>query len=381
MYRRLQRPAEDQGGGVTTLFTVGLPHTQPSAEFLHCAYTTKTVRFPGMMKAQGFRTVLLSGDECDADVDELVTIMPRKEQEELLAEYDWYPANISAVDWNHNLPFWRVFNERAIEALRERVKEGDWICLISGRPYTPIIEAFPDQCVEFGIGYSGTAAPFRVFESYSWMHAVYGWQAGDPMMADGQFFDAVISNSFPVEDFPPPNPDGVDNGRDPYYVFMSRMTWRKGYQIAFDATANIGATLKVAGVPGDEPLPDHVEHVGLVDAKQRGELLSRAQAVFLPTIYVEPFGGVAAESLLCGTPVIATDWGAMPELIEQGVDGFRCRTLKEFEEAALSVDSLDRKAIRGRAQARFGLEPVGSRYADYFHRLGLLKSGGFYSRA
>ncbi len=367
---------------MTTLHFVSLPHTQTSEEFNHCAYSAKVRKATGMMRAQGFRAVLYAGDENDAEVDELVTIFPRAEQDEIFAEYDWYrEGNVSAVDWDHSLPYWVTFNDRVIEALKERVQPGDWVCLITGRPHTPIIEAFPNQCVEFGIGYSGTAAPFRVFESYAWMNSVYAWQAGDPMSADGCFFDAVIPNYYDISEFPEGDPDDVSNGHEPYYVFMSRMTWRKGYQIAFDATANIGATLKVAGLPGPEPVPEHVEHVGLVNAKQRGELLSRAQGVFMPTIYLEPFGGVSAEAMLCGTPVIATDWGAMPELIEHCVDGFRCRTLKEFEEAALSVDSLDRKAIRGRAQARFGLEPVGSRYADYFHRLGLLKSGGFYSRA
>jgi glycosyltransferase involved in cell wall biosynthesis len=89
-------------------------------------------------------------------------------------------------------------------------------------------------------------------------------------------------------------------------------------------------------------------------------------AVLMPSLYLEPFGYVAIEAQMCGTPAITTDWGAFPETVEQGVGGFRCRTRAEFLAALAAAPALDRGEIRRRAVARFGIETVGPQYLAYF---------------
>ena len=42
-----------------------------------------------------------------------------------------------------------------------------------------------------------------------------------------------------------------------------------------------------------------------------------------PIRWPEPFGLVMIEAMACGTPVITTNWGAAPELVDDGVTGFR----------------------------------------------------------
>lgn len=361
------------------LHVVSLPHTQTTHEFDHCAYTAKVRKFCGMMRDQGHHVVLYAGDENEADCDELVTCITRAEQDALLPQEPWFSAGIQAVDWDASRPYWRLFNGRVIEGLRERKAERDIVCLITGCSQQEIIDAFPYPqhiVVEFGVGYGGIAAPFQVYESYAWMHAVYGQRFG-ATQADGRFFDAVIPNYFTVDEFP-----FQEERSDPYYVFMSRMTPRKGYEIAIETTARIGARLLIAGDGGDRPQADHVEYVGHVNAAQRGELLSGALGTFMSTLYLEPFGGVAVESLLSGTPVISTDFGAFPELIAQGEDGFRCRIMAEFEEAALAVAAFSdesRAAMRRRAQGRFGTGPVGLQYKRYFDQLATLWGDGFHT--
>jgi glycosyltransferase involved in cell wall biosynthesis len=354
---------------------IGLPHTQTTQRFNQCAYTSKARRFASMMHHRGHDVFLYASEQNDATCTELVTCITRAQQDELLGDYDWYQrGEIYGVNWDPSLPFWRLFNANAVRELAARIEPHDIVCLSTGWPQAEIAAAFPNRLVvEYGIGYEGCMnSTHHVFESYAWMHAVYGAQSG-ASSANGRFFDAVIPNFFDVDDFP----QGAQDGG--YFAFMSRMTERKGYGIAIDATRELGATLKIAGVGGDRPDHEHVEYLGFVDHEQRAELLGGARALFVPTLYLEPFGGVAVEAMLCGTPVITTDWGAFPELVRQGVDGFRCRTMGEFVAAAMHVGDLDSDAIRDNATARFSTDVVAEMYETHFERLASLWGDGFYA--
>jgi glycosyltransferase involved in cell wall biosynthesis len=326
-----------------------------------------------MWTAEGHDVILYAGDENDADCMELVPCITKSEQNQLLSVYEWFrDGSIYGVDWDASLPYWQWFNRRVGDALEERLEPRDIVCLTTGEPHRSLLSRFPSAMfVEYGVGYEGVISPYRVFESYAWMHAVYG--KSGPSSMDGRFYDAVIPNYFEVQDFP------FSAEKDDYFLYMSRMTSRKGYEIAIKATELIGAKLKIAGIGGDRPEYPHVEYVGLADAKLRGELMSRAQALWCPTLYLEPFGGVVVEAMLCGTPAITTDFGAFTETVRHGVDGFRCHTLGEFAQAALSVDTLGYYEIRRNAISRWSTEAVGPLYSQYFERLQGLYGDGFYT--
>ncbi len=53
------------------------------------------------------------------------------------------------------------------------------------------------------------------------------------------------------------------------------------------------------------------------------ELLGRARAMVFPIRWPEPFGLVMIEAMACGTPVVTTNWGAAPELVDDGITGYR----------------------------------------------------------
>jgi len=57
--------------------------------------------------------------------------------------------------------------------------------------------------------------------------------------------------------------------------------------------------------------------MGSVGVEERANLLANAQVTLVPTTYLEPFGGVVIESMLAGTPVVTTDFGAFPELVTE----------------------------------------------------------------
>jgi glycosyltransferase involved in cell wall biosynthesis len=349
---------------------VNMPHTQTTKHYSPCAYTQKVRRFCDMMTGLGHEVFLYASEENEAACAELITIVTKDEQREWFGHNDIFEGPIN-ITWGMKDKHWVVTNHRAIAEIAKRAEPRDFICIIGGTCQEAIGGAFPDMLtVEFGIGYSGVFAKHRVFESYAWMHAVHGAHTTLPgIMSDrGRFFDAVIPNYFEVEDFP------FSAEKDDYYLFMGRLVEAKGLQIAIDTCRTLNRKLVVAGAGTP---PDFGEYVGIVDSQRRGELMSRARAVFVPSLYLEPFGGVHVEAMLCGTPVITTDWGAFSETVQQGVTGFRCRTLREFCDAADAVDKLDYQGIRDYAVSRFSTDVVAEQYETYFHRLETLWGDGF----
>jgi glycosyltransferase involved in cell wall biosynthesis len=346
---------------------VALPHTQVTKSFAGCAFTEKVRRFCIMMNDLGHEVFLYAGDEVEAPVTELITCVSKKQQEAALAgvaHYTQFPFD----GW-----LWDKFNAKAIAEIADRIEKEDFICLIGGSAQKPIADAFPAHlAVEFGVGYGGVFAKYRVFESYAWMHSIYaGWK--NPTTADGQFFDAVIPGYLEPEMFPLGNGQGDEQGE--YYLFIGRLIDRKGYRIAQEVCQRLGKRLILAG-PGEQS--GYGEFVGSVGPEERAELMGGAIATFAPTLYVEPFGNVVIESQACGTPTITTDWGAFTENNPDGISGFRCRTLAEFMQAAEGVKYLDRAKIRNRAVSLYNLDTIGLQYEAYFKRLLTLWGDGWY---
>jgi glycosyltransferase involved in cell wall biosynthesis len=112
-----------------------------------------------------------------------------------------------------------------------------------------------------------------------------------------------------------------------------------------------------------------VDFLGELGPDERDPLLAGALATLMLGAWPEPFGLVAIESLATGTPVIARRAGALPEIIEHGVDGFLVDDLVEAELAVRLVGDLDRAAIRARALARFSAERMVDDYERVYRRL------------
>ena len=354
---------------------VNLPHTQTTKEYLPCAYTQKVVNFCRMMKSLDHEVFLYASEENDAPCDEFITCITKKQQN----PNDW-KREFFAIEWNSEISYWKIMNLTAIQEIQKRIQSQDFICLIGGNCQKPIADAFPAHIsVEFGIGYEGIFSKFRVFESYAWMHYIYGKQD----INNGQCYDTVIPNYFDPADFP------FAKKKDDYYLFIGRMIQRKGPHIAAEVCNRIGAKLVMAGqgvtrkedgriYSQEITVGGNVEHVGTVDVFHRGLLMSKAKAVFVMTQYIGPFEGVAVEAMMCGTPVITTDWGVFSETVKDGVNGFRTRTLGEAMWAAKEVEKLDPVKIREMAVAKYSLDVVRYKYQDYFKQLLTLWGKGWY---
>lgn len=366
-----------------TLHVVALPHTTLTEKDAACAYSQKVRKYVGMMKAQGARVVLYGPDEIECEPDEHVVITTAQDRERWGFGVNGFDTVHTPLRWDASEPYWRAANARAIAAMIERVEPHDYLCLTTGWPQQPIAAAIAGAdynnpiTVEWAVGYEGICVPFCAFESYAWMHHVYGIRAGeDPLggWRNGRAYDTVIPNFFDPDDF-----HIAGSAREDYLLFIGRLVGRKGPHIAAQIAERTGRPLVVAGpgavewgegriVAPEVTLEGDVTYVGTVGFAERAELMAKAHAVLVPTLYIEPFGGVAVEAMLSGTPVIASDWGSFTEIVTPEV-GRRFRTLQQGADAVEDVGELDPRAIRRYAEERYGLEAVGAMFTAWYDQL------------
>jgi glycosyltransferase involved in cell wall biosynthesis len=361
---------------------LGLVHTETTRAFEVCAFTARTRVFASMLTELGHEVILYAGEANEADVAEHVAIVTRAEQAEW---YPWYSPAVPFNDFNASSEPWRQFNFRAAAAIRERYQPRDVVAITMGTTHRPIVEGLSGLDilpVEVGVGYPGVWAPYRVFESNAWRAFLAAREATDDFRA----FDAVIPRAWEADDFPAGSGDGG------YNLFMGRLTSRKGPHIAAEACKRLGLRLVIAGqgVAKVEPgcittteglrLEGDVEYAGVVAPAERAALMGGATAVWTPTQYLEPGGGVAIEAQLVGTPVIASDYGCFTETVDDR-GGRRCSTLSDYMRAVEIVGDLDRPTIRERAHARWATWAVSPRWTDYLARLETLYGEGWYETA
>ncbi len=150
-------------------------------------------------------------------------------------------------------------------------------------------------------------------------------------------------------------------------VFLSRLDRIKGADTAIAMAKRAGRRLILAGNHAKSgadydywktEIEPHlgrngIEWVGEVDDRAKNELLGKAAALLVPIRWDEPFGIVFAEALACGTPVISSPRGALPEIVEEGKTGFLVRSEEEGVEAVGKIGSLSRVACRKAAEEKF----------------------------
>lgn len=355
---------------------VGLPHTQFNAEtYSSCAFTAKAVRLAAMLRSVGREvTVYWGGTGSD------VSLMSDDEMVHFFGEYS--ANNLPVVEWDARNDYWVSFNARAISEISKRIKPLDYVAVVGGAISQEVVNFFKPNytCVEPGVGYEGICFDtFCCFESYAWMHHRYGAYG----IGDGRSFDTVIPNAVDPDKWSIMESEG-------YALFVGRLIARKGPHAAADIATRLGMKLVLAGGGVKEKSPGrivatdgtviegNVEHIGSLVGDQRREVFAKAQLFICPTIYIGPWEGVHAESLMSGVPVIAPDYGVFTETLPKEL---RYRNLKQALKAADIANRTRGEHWREFAIRSFGIDACAQMYAEWFDRLDTLRDGsnGWYS--
>jgi glycosyltransferase involved in cell wall biosynthesis len=167
--------------------------------------------------------------------------------------------------------------------------------------------------------------------------------------------------------------------RGDYLLFLGRLSSDKGAHRAIAVAIEVGIPLKIAGKLREpkereyfreyvEPHVGHhgIEFLGEVNHGQKVELLQDARATLFPIEWEEPFGLVMIESMACGTPVIATRYGAVPEVIEHGRSGIIVENYREMAAALEDADRIDPLECRRYVEERFAPERMVADYLDAY---------------
>lgn len=153
----------------------------------------------------------------------------------------------------------------------------------------------------------------------------------------------------------------------------------KGTADAIEIARRSGRRLIIAGIVQDADyfakrvLPriddDHVVYLGSVGPAERSALLGSVAALLHPIHFDEPFGLSVVEAMACGTPVVAYRRGSMAEIVDEGVTGVLVDDVASAVPAVEVAVSLDRRAIRARAERRFGVDRMVDEYVRVYERI------------
>lgn len=167
----------------------------------------------------------------------------------------------------------------------------------------------------------------------------------------------------------------------PYLAFLGRMSPEKGPHLAIEIAKRAGWPLKMAGKVDaadrdffeQEIAPNfdgqQIEFLGEANHEQKNRLVGGAAAFLFPITWPEPFGLVMAESMACGTPVIAMTLGSAPEVIVEGQTGFLGHTVEDCIAAIAKIPSINRQTCRNHVLTHFDLDRMVDDYEQVYQNL------------
>jgi glycosyltransferase involved in cell wall biosynthesis len=236
---------------------------------------------------------------------------------------------------------------------------------------------------------------FPKYKSLNWISMSYAQRKTMPEDTNwvGSIYHGLPANIF--------NPATEPTGG--YVAYLGRIIQPKGVHLAIQAvklynrTAEKPLRLKIAGkhyaghkkdtywneIVEPQLDGDEIQYVGFLDSTETKQaFLANADMAMIPSIFAEPFGLVAIESLACGTPVVALASGAIPEVIKHGDTGIVVDKVfnvnDQFAEAATAhklaaaigeIPSIDRTTCRKDFEARFTAQRMCREHLTVYKKL------------
>ncbi len=174
--------------------------------------------------------------------------------------------------------------------------------------------------------------------------------------------------------------------KEDFFLFVGRVNWEKGLDLAVRVATKAGVNLVMAVkmtedfekdffkkeiLPWIDRYPQHLFFQFHKEAPKPmiNDLLKRAKCTLFTSQWEEPFGLVMLESMACGTPVLALNKGAAPEVIVHGKTGFIVEDEDEMVRATKDVHLLKPEDCRKHVEKNFSREIMAKRYLSIYHKI------------
>lgn len=206
----------------------------------------------------------------------------------------------------------------------------------------------------------------------------------------------VVHNAIGLNDFK------LETAKKDYFVTLGRFTPDKNQGLAAKLCQELDLPLKMIGIVAgladpkelaaeianpssqlrsnadfryyrDQIVPTlidgKIEYVGGPPNDIKNDLIGHAKALLFPINWEEPFGMAPIEALACGTPVVSMARGALPEIIDHGVNGFLAKTEAEFKKYMTMVDQIDPAACRKSVEDKFSAQVMADSYLKLYQQI------------
>lgn len=241
--------------------------------------------------------------------------------------------------------------------------------------YLPVIKLFKKPVVVTIHGYNRIQAidAKEILENFPEPHYVYvsesfarSWPAPTNL--------TMIRNGIKTSDFE------YTEEPDDYYLWVGRICEQKGIADAISFAQKTGEKLIIAGPIGDKALfeksvqpflNDSIKYVGEVNFKEKVLLYKKAKGFLFPLQSVEPLPLVVLEALASGVPVLSYDLDPMPEMIQNGLNGFLVQPGDVDAMAAVSkrIFEIKRLDCRGYVERGFDFDSMIKSYLKLYDKI------------
>ncbi len=169
-----------------------------------------------------------------------------------------------------------------------------------------------------------------------------------------------------------------------HLVWTGRLTPEKGTDLAIRAARAAGRQLRIAGPVSDRrwfdeviapQLDGDIVHVGHLSHAELASLVRSSAAALVTPRWDEPFGLVAAEAVMWGTPVVALDRGGLSEFVTPdfgvlvGADGDDDELVRGIADGVPEAVGLSRAGVHAAALETLGAGRMVDAYAALYREL------------
>ncbi len=188
-------------------------------------------------------------------------------------------------------------------------------------------------------------------------------------------WQGTVHHGLPINSFE------ARSGAGQYLAFLGRISPEKGLDHAIEIAKQAGMPLKIAAKVDRadreyfetciKPLMNTslIELIGEIGDHEKNDFLGNATAFLFPINWAEPFGIVMVEAMACGLPIVAYPFGSVPEIIEDGVNGFLVDGVTSAVKAVKAISAIDRDVCRRRFEERFTSKRMAREYLTIYDRI------------